>query len=94
MIKEILVGGATCIAAGVVIGIALAELMQDKKSKKSVSRVNVGDLVQWESMGSFVFTTPRKVDRIVDGEWGFYVFVEDSTVGIPIEQVVVVRSKH
>lgn len=51
-----------------------------------------GDLVQWESQGSFMFAEARRVERVDAAPDGsLFVFVEQSTCGIPADQVKVVE---
>ena len=59
--------------------------------RKPIFEVKIGNLVQWESMGTFLFQTPRKVERIEEGADGKYIFVEGTKTGIPIEQVIVME---
>lgn len=69
----------------VVGGIAVASLMIEKQKPVEITE---GDLVQWESNGVFVFSTPKKVVRIEDSEFGKYAFVEGARTGIPIKQLI------
>ena len=73
---------------GGLIGMAAVLSLLTPKEEKPIFEVNEGDMVQWQSRGKFVFPTPRKVVRVVNGEAGQYVFVEGTKTGIPIEQVV------
>ena len=71
------------------IGVAVISLLAPiKEEKKPIFEVNEGDMVQWQSSGKFIFPTPRKVEHVLEGESGTYVFVEGSKTGIPIEQIV------
>jgi hypothetical protein len=47
-----------------------------------------GDMVQWESNGVFMFSTPKKVVKIENSEFGKYVFVEGGKTGLPLEQLI------
>lgn len=62
-----------------------------KKPRKTIAHVKEGDMVQWDSRGTFVFPQPRKVTNVNDSAHGIYVFVEGSGTGIPIEQIVVMK---
>lgn len=78
--------------AGLAAGHFLSQSIKKENPRKTITQVRVGDLIQWESHGSFVFSEPKKVENVAkDVESGSYVFVEGSRTGIPIEQVVVVR---
>jgi hypothetical protein len=84
VVTGLIVGGL--IGAAAVIG-----AFAPKDERKPVFDVGEGDLVQWQSMGKFIFPEPRKVVRVEEGEMGKYVFVEGSKTGIPIEQIVVLE---
>jgi hypothetical protein len=47
-----------------------------------------GDLVQWESNGSLMFSDPKRIDKIVDSIWGKFVYFEGSETGVPMSQLV------
>jgi len=81
--------GATVGAAGIIAGHFLSKAL--KKPRKTISQVQKGDMIQWESNGAFVFSQPKEVVDVDKAPSGTYVFVEDSATGIPIEQVVVVK---
>lgn len=49
----------------------------------------VGDLVQVEIDGALQLATPAKVRAVKEHEGDFWVFVENSEAGIPMEQVIV-----
>ena len=49
--------------------------------------VKVGDMVQWESNGAYVFSEPKKVVKVDRHGSEKFVFVEGSGTGIPIKQV-------
>lgn len=73
-------------------GIAVGHLLATK-GRKTIQEIKEGDLIQWESRGAFVFPSPRYVSRVMSDEKGCYVFVEGSSTGIPIEQVVLIKSE-
>ena len=51
--------------------------------------VEVGQYVQWESQGQLQFPSPRRITRIEhDDDHGWYVWVEGSASGIPMNEVV------
>lgn len=85
MFGKILFGVAMAIG-GVVVSQFLG-----RKPRNPVFNIQIGDMIQWESKGAFVFPIPRKVINIEGGVTGKYIFVEDSGCGIPIEQVVLVN---
>jgi len=55
--------------------------------------VDVGDLVQWESSGVLRMDAPRRVRGKTEHEGAWWVFVEGSETGIPMEEVTVVERK-
>ena len=55
---------------------------------KPIFDVCPGDMVQWDCNGTLVFPEPKKVLRLEKSNMGTYVFVEDSSCGIPIHQIV------
>lgn len=58
-------------------------------SKEYNGKVEIGDLVNWESQGALQFPEPKKVKGFSDcGKW---VFVEGSETGLPIEEVKLER---
>jgi hypothetical protein len=63
----------------------LSVLGSENKAEEGSSRVKVGDYVQWEPKGILQFQEPRRVRDIKDG----FVFVDDSSVGMPIAEVTV-----
>ena len=80
------------IATGsLVAGHFVSLAINGKKNRKTVSNVRLGDWVQWDSKGAFVFPQPREVTNIRHSEHGVYVFVEGSHTGIPSEQCVVMK---
>jgi hypothetical protein len=76
---------ALALAAGVVF-----VLVEETMRLERTERVRKGDLVQWESNGSYMFETPRKVTNIVNSVWGMFAYVDGSPTGIPVEQLIVV----
>lgn len=57
--------------------------------KEYNDKVEVGDLVNWESQGALQFAEPKKITGFSDcGEW---VFVEDSKPGLPKQEIKLVR---
>lgn len=91
-----LVAGAAVVAGAVSLTVAavgsLLVLLPDnplpKDERKPIFDIMPGDMIQWESMGAFIFQSPRKVDRVENTVHGMFVFVEDAGAGIPIEQCV------
>lgn len=49
----------------------------------------VGDLIQWESAGVLRMEAPRRVRAKVEDEGSWWVFVDGSETGIPMEEAVV-----
>ena len=78
-------------AAGLVVGHFVSMAIHGRKNRKTITQVRLGDMVQWESRGSFVFPQPRRVVNIEEHQLGTYIFVEGSDTGIPVEQVVVIQ---
>lgn len=61
----------------------------DNERDKELSKVNVGDFVQWESAGQIQFDAPQRVRMISDdGNW---IAIDGSETGIPISEVSVHR---
>ncbi|OGA57275.1 MAG: hypothetical protein A2710_24470 [Burkholderiales bacterium RIFCSPHIGHO2_01_FULL_64_960] len=55
--------------------------------------VDVGDLIQWESSGLLRLEAPRRVRGKTEHEGSWWVFVEGSETGIPMEEVSVIERK-
>jgi hypothetical protein len=53
----------------------------------------VGDLIQWESSGVLRMESPRRVRAKAEDQGSWWVFVEGSEAGIPMEEAVVVERK-
>jgi hypothetical protein len=53
----------------------------------------VGDLIQWEASGVLQMDTPRRVRAKQEHEGSWWVFVEGSEKGIPMEETAVVERK-
>jgi hypothetical protein len=50
---------------------------------------DIGDFVQWTSGGALQFDAPRKVRAIQEHDGSFWVFVDGSETGIPLEETTV-----
>ena len=61
-----------------------ASVAIDGKEKSTSFRI--GSWVQWESQGVLRFTEPKKLQRL--SEDGQFAFVEGSTTGIPVSQLI------
>lgn len=59
--------------------------------KPGVPPPDVGDLIQWESSGVLRMEAPRKVRAKQEHDGAWWVFVEGSETGIPMEEVKVVE---
>jgi hypothetical protein len=82
-IKGLLIVGGVAVAACGALWLAVESMT------KPVCNVKVGEYVQWESGGKYMFPTPRKVVSInEDPIFGPYVFVEGSKCGIPFREIV------
>lgn len=57
--------------------------------KKDPEKVAVGDLIQWESSGALQFDVARRVRAIQEHEGAFWVFVEGSETGIPMDETII-----
>lgn len=55
--------------------------------------IEVGDLVQWQCMGTYVFQHPKTVTKIVAFKDEQFVYIEGLKVGIPIDQIIRVTPK-
>lgn len=62
---------------------------QPNNKGKSDQKVEVGDLVQWESSGVLQFPAPIKVRAVQEHEGQKWVFVEGSETGIPMNEVII-----
>lgn len=61
----------------------------EESTDSGAGKVQIGDLVQWESQGALQFPRPRRVRAISDdGSWAF---VEDSETGIPMNEIATVE---
>ena len=80
--------GFTTIAAVGSLLCLLPENPLPKDRRKPIFDIAPGDMVQWDSMGRFVFDAPKRVERVENSEFGLYVFVEGGSTGIPIEDCV------
>lgn len=56
---------------------------------KDQPKVEVGDLVQWESGGVLSFEKPRLVRAIQEHDSAQWVFVDGSETGIPMNEVII-----
>lgn len=88
--RKLLATAMTVAAAG---GILMGRFLNRPRPKKPIRLVEQGDMIQWESGGAFVFENPKKVSSVHDSDMGMYVFVEGSSTGIPIEQVVLISGR-
>jgi len=88
MIKKLVGAGMVLFATGVAAGAAVLAL---KTPRKPIYKVKVGDLVQWQSQGVFIFPQPKVVTEVQEYRDGAYVFVDGERTGFPIEQIIVVR---
>lgn len=97
MKKIIGVAVAGVFVTGVVVGGFLASMLLNEydEEKKPIFDIKEGDLVQWQSQGVLQFPQPRKVENLqttyIGGKEARYVFVEGTTTGIPIEQVILMK---
>ena len=64
----------------------------EESDDKTPPNVEIGDVVQWTSLGVEQFPIPEKV-RAIDNS-GDWVFVESSTTGIPIKEIEVIEKNH
>lgn len=53
----------------------------------------IGDLIQWEPAGVLQFETPRRVRAKQEHEGAWWLFVEGSETGIPMDEVTVKERK-
>jgi len=82
--------GAAMVGAGLAVGQLLGR-KPEPKLKKPIFDVRKGDMVQWECRGSFIFPTPKKVEKVIESDSGTYVFVEGTSTGIPVEQIILIE---
>lgn len=57
----------------------------------SKTKVEIGDLVQWESNGVLQLSVPTRVRQIQEYEGGSWIFIEGSETGIPMSEVSVIE---
>ena len=62
-------------------------------AKKSKFKPKKGQFVQWESQGALMFKEPKKVTGTAKKNGQTFVFVEGSKTGIPLEQIVIPKSR-
>ena len=96
MLKKFIVTAvASTIVTLSVVGTAMmiAVIDEDGRTTRRRRQIKLGDKIQWESSGQYMFAEPKKVVDIKDDpEHGMYVFVEGVTTGIPITEVVMSNS--
>ncbi len=63
------------------------------KPRQDDEEPSVGDLIQWESAGVIRMEAPRRVRAKVEDQGVWWVFVEGSETGIPMEEAVLVERK-
>lgn len=100
MIKDLIKGGLVVAgAAALTIGACVAAVVAedlDQETRRANSRrkpkkptIKVGDMVQWETSGKYMFPSPKKVERIEESaEHGDHLFVEECSTGIPVTQCI------
>jgi hypothetical protein len=64
-----------------------------KVKKPEVEPPEVGDLIQWESSGVLRMEAPRRVRAKIEDQGAWWVFVEGSEAGIPMDETVVIERK-
>jgi hypothetical protein len=72
--------------AAVTVGglwLVMDKILEDDKR----TEVREGDLVQWESGGVYVFDIPKKIQKIVDSEFGRFAYFENSKAAIPVGEL-------
>jgi len=63
-----------------------------KEYNDKVEKIEIGDLVNWESQGVLQFPEPKQVKGFSDcGQW---VFTEGSETGLPIQEIKLVRKAN
>jgi hypothetical protein len=68
------------------------QISQGIRERPNRSVVEVGDLVQWESQGTWQFPEARRVREIKhDPSRGSFVFVEGTAGGLPLDQTIIVE---
>lgn len=64
----------------------------EPKSSKTSPKIELGDLIQWESQGVLQFQQPARVREIRnDPQHGLFLFVEGHAGGVPLEQAQLVQ---
>jgi hypothetical protein len=74
-------------------GLSTSDKIDDKGKEVPndliTQEVAIGDYIQWESGGAWVFDQPKRVRAIQPHEGEDWVFVDGSTTGIPMSEVTV-----
>lgn len=92
MLKELIKGsfivGTVAVATLALVEVLLEEELKPKLKPKKKTKLEVGDLVQWECRGAFMFKEPKKIISITSYKDEQFVLVEDVSTGIPINQII------
>jgi hypothetical protein len=54
-------------------------------------KIEIGDLVQIEIGGALCLPKPQKITEITDYQEETYVFVETSSSGVPLDNVILIK---
>ena len=63
--------------------------LKNKLDKIKSSKPQIGDAIQWTSLGTTMFKEPKIIEGFSDDKK--FVFIEGSKAGIPIEQIEVIE---
>jgi hypothetical protein len=67
--------------------------LPDEDDLKQTLTPEIGDLVQWEASGVLRLEAPRRVRAKTEHDGSWWVFVEGSETGIPMEETIVLERK-
>lgn len=68
-------------------GLANSDNMNEYLEEEDSTKIEVGDLIQWESGGQLQFSAPKRVRAIQNDQGLDWIFVEGSNTGIPMSEV-------
>ena len=68
-----------------------AAVVSSDDGLKKAPEPDVGDLIQWEASGVLRLESPRRVRAKTEHEGSWWVFVEGSETGIPMDEAVVIE---
>lgn len=70
------------------------EKKEKKKKEEKKKEFVIGDEVMWKSQGEFQWEKPKKIIKIEEHKGQKFVFFEDSSTGIPMDQLISEEEKE